>query len=313
MMTWVVACSVSRSVEERLRKSSFTAHVLAIFDYACDLVTHGGDLVALVTPHIGNGPFNIVIDATARIFAGIERDEPVTLKGRRLWIGELGVDLRQAVIWEPRPDWRALRAQHVAIASRLPLLRDLCLRHALDGSLLALLKELPLFKPEPLPHLSKPALAEARPQFGIPNVLPAANEAAEALRLGWVGDHEHLRRGGAGLAGLGGGLTPAGDDFLAGAMLWAWLAHPAPGPLCQTLVEVAAPRTTILSAAWLQAAARGECSASWHALLEGLSEGTEAQIAPAAQEVLTHGATSGADSLAGFLYMGLALNRMQLQ
>ena len=105
------------------------------------------------------------------------------------------------------------------------------------------------------------------------------------------------------LAGRGIGLTPAGDDFLAGIMLWAWLAYPAPGPLCRALVEAAAPRTTTLSAAFLRAAARGECDAAWHQLLAALSTGSAAQFAPAVQRVVAHGATSGADMLAGFMWL----------
>jgi len=66
---------------------------------------------------------------------------------------------------------------------------------------------------------------------------------------------------------------------------------------------VAAPRTTTLSAAFLQAAAQGECSQSWHILLTTLSTGTATEIEEAVQQVLTHGATSGADTLAGFLYL----------
>jgi len=174
--------------------------------------------------------------------------------------------------------------------SRLPLLHALCLRHAPAGSLMALLET-------PLPG-DVPARA----------ILSTAQEAAEALREGWGSDRERLQEGAAGLAGLGGGLTPAGDDFLTGVMLWAWLAHPTPASPCRTIVEVAAPRTTTLSAAFLQAAGRGECSAAWHALLAALSEGLneedeeqEAKITVAVQEVLAHGATSGADGLAGFL------------
>jgi hypothetical protein len=89
-------------------------------------------------------------------------------------------------------------------------------------------------------------------------------------------------------------------------MLWAWLAHPAPARLCRALAKAAVDRTTTLSAAFLRAAARGECSAPWHALLaalsDGLSEEEEARITAAVQKILARGATSGADSLAGFLY-----------
>ena len=117
-----------------------------------------------------------------------------------------------------------------------------------------------------------------------------------------------LETGAAQLAGLGGGLTPAGDDFLTGVMLWAWLAHPSPRSQCRLLVKAAAPRTTTLSAAFLQAAARGECGVAWHVLLAALSEGGDAELATAVQDVLSHGATSGADALAGFLWTGMSVS-----
>jgi len=88
-------------------------------------------------------------------------------------------------------------------------------------------------------------------------------------------------------------------------MLWAWLAHPAPEPFCHTLAEVAIPRTTTLSAALLRAAARGECEATWHRLLTALSADSAGQLAPAVQQVMAHGATSGADMLAGFLCLAV--------
>jgi hypothetical protein len=105
-------------------------------------------------------------------------------------------------------------------------------------------------------------------------------------------------------AGLGGGLTPAGDDFLMGVMLRAWLAHPQPEAFCQELAEVAVPRTTTLSAALLRAAARGECSATWHTLLDALQGESKCTLTQAVAGVLSYGHTSGADSLAGFLWLG---------
>jgi hypothetical protein len=133
--------------------------------------------------------------------------------------------------------------------------------------------------------------------------LSTAQEAGQALQEGWAGNQDRLRTAGIGLAGLGSGLTPAGDDFLTGVMLWAWLAHPNPDSFCQSLLNVAAPRTTTLSAAFIRAAARGECSDSWHVLLSTLIAEDKSAIETAVQKVLAHGATSGADTLAGFLYL----------
>jgi hypothetical protein len=134
-------------------------------------------------------------------------------------------------------------------------------------------------------------------------MLVAAGEATTALRAGWVGDLVRLRAAAAGLAGLGGGLTPSGDDCLSGAMLWAWLEHPEAGPWCEAVRQVAEGRTTTLSAALLRAAARGECGAAWHLLLAALADEAETRLADTVRQVLAHGHTSGGDALAGFLWV----------
>jgi hypothetical protein len=247
-----------------------------------------------VTPQIGDGPLNIVIDGPTDLFTGIDLSAPVTLAEERLWVGGLQVDLREAIMWEPQPDWDTLRARRAVIASHLPLLCTLGHHHAPSNTLLALLE----------PPLRRASLLDDK--LTATN-FSTAQKAGAALREGWPGDLERLQQAGTKFAGLGGGLTPAGDDFLTGAMLWAWLAHLTPDPFCHTLLQVAVSHTTTLSAAFLRAAARGECSASWHALLASLSEGTEIEITAAARVVLAHGATSGGDTLAGFLYIPIMI------
>jgi len=179
-------------------------------------------------------------------------------------IGRLAVALGGAAVWEPRPDWVALRRQRAAIEKQCSPLR---------------------------PHATS---------------IPRTRQAVQALRAGWDGNLSQLAWGAARLAGLGPGLTPAGDDFLVGVMLWAWLANPDPAAFCRVVAETAAPRTTTLSAAWLRAAAQGQCSAAWHQLLAVLSN--KEPLEPAVQNVLAHGATSGADTLAGFLGLAAGLH-----
>jgi hypothetical protein len=285
-MAQASARSISRPARERLRQLAagrFDVRVLAVFERACDLVTPDGGVVALVLSEIGDGPLNVVVDGAAGIFDRVEPGTPVAVERAQLEIGGLRVNLAQATVWEPCPDWKTLRSRRASIASRLPLLRALCLQIKASGLL-------PLLRDSPLP-------ADA--------VLSTAKAAAEALRDGWRGDIKRLREGVTGLAGLGSGLTPAGDDFLTGVMLWGWLDHPIPSLLCQTLAQASAPHTTTLSAAFLQAAAQGECSAPWHALLAALNKERDVEITAAVQRILDHGATSGADSLTGFLYASL--------
>jgi len=69
------------------------------------------------------------------------------------------------------------------------------------------------------------------------------------------------------LAGQGPGLTPAGDDLLAGYAAGLVLWHDRREE-AERLVARAAPRTTLLSATLLRHAGRGELPEAAHALLE---------------------------------------------
>jgi hypothetical protein len=301
----VAACSASRPVWERLYaidQMPATGRVWASFERACYLELADSGLIALVLPGVGAGPLYVVIDADPGVLAAVGPGMPVHLAGRRLRVGTLEVDLEGARVWEPRPDWDSLRPHLAGIAGRLPLVLTLALACAPEGSLLLLLAA-------PGANPSDDSVHGA--------FLARAREAAECLRSGWGNGWEsdgwmgtcseesldRLRAGAAQLAGLGGGLTPAGDDFLTGAMLWAWLAHPAPDDYCEALLSASLVQTTMLSTALLRAAARGECSASWHDMLAALAGGSDADLAQAVQNVVAHGHTSGADALAGFLWM----------
>ncbi len=287
MNTQITAISISRPVRELLRASgTTTARVLASFPEACNLLTSGGDLITLVLPTIGDGPLNIVVDAPFKI---ISRDTIAFLDWRTLRLGSMSVALDKARSWQPCPDWAGLADSRDQILARLPKLRLLASRQAPSNSLLAVIEDWDETVPGPTgsTHLQGDIIASR------------IMKAAYALALGWDGDREQLKLGAAQMAGLGCGLTPAGDDFLAGLMLWSWLAHPNPRTLCHDIFRAAGPRTTILSAALLRAAADGACSVAWHQVLAGLVG--QASLQSAVHQVLAHGSTSGADALAGFL------------
>ncbi|MBV6449686.1 MAG: hypothetical protein MHPDNHAH_00398 [Anaerolineales bacterium] len=102
------------------------------------------------------------------------------------------------------------------------------------------------------------------------------------------------------LAGLGIGLTPAGDDFLVGAMHAAWIIHPqdTAKKITEEIANIAAPLTTSLSGAWLKSAARGEAGELWHDLFDALLE--DKNIYVPMSRILSVGETSGSDALRGF-------------
>lgn len=282
------ARSVSLSVWKWLRGAPELGSVFAVFRRVC-IVQLGDDrLISLVAPEVGDGPLNIVLEQAPKAWSDLQPGAPVRFKRDRLRCENLKIHLRGATVWDPRPDWEGLRPDARMLLLRLEHLADRMPEYAPAGSMLSLLRA----------H-------ESPGSSGLSAVHARAQEAAETLWVGWGGDEAQLRAGAAKLAGLGIGLTPSGDDFLLGTMLCAWLAHPAPKHYCASVLDAALSRTTLLSAAYFRSAADGECSPSWHGLLEALPSASDEELAAAAGAVVALGHTSGSDALAGFIWMGL--------
>jgi hypothetical protein len=294
MDTELRAISISRGVIDMLRDAPFRGRVVGVFTHACTLASADGRVIGVVGTDAGDGPLNVVLDAkdveAIVVLDGVQAGTPATMHEAGLWIGPVHITLQEARVWEPLPEWGELRARAGQIVRHLPALQAVAVAAAPTGSLLTLLDD-------------KPEAARGGQDLGAGDTFAArVYRAGQALRAGWAGDAD-LREAAAGLAGLGGGLTPAGDDFLAGVMLWAWLAHPDAERWCSRLAKAAAPRTTTLAAALLRAAARGECSHAWQALLNALAAGGPERLATAVRDVLAYGSTSGGDMLAGFLWL----------
>ena len=118
-------------------------------------------------------------------------------------------------------------------------------------------------------------------------------------------DNETLPEVAAKLCGRGPGLTPSGDDFLAGWMAVGWLLYgPQPSFLasCLRVNEIASQRTHRLSQCWLAYAAAGDVAHPIRELLSTMTRRDPASLANATQNVLSLGATSGYDLLQGILH-----------
>ena len=102
-----------------------------------------------------------------------------------------------------------------------------------------------------------------------------------------------------GLLGRGGGLTPEGDDVLAGYLVGAAAYGLPAGDLRAVVHAHAASRTTTLSAALLRHAANGEAIPQIGALLDAL--GGRRPLDPALAELVAVGHTSGAALARGVL------------
>jgi hypothetical protein len=271
--SWQIsALSITTRVQRWLNEATAVS-LLHLFDQAINLIDTNGTIISIVQPSIGAGPFSIVVDAERPFPPAINPSTPIKKTADSLHIGPLHIDLRPAEIWQSAPNWNLLRQQQKDWLTYLPELETAVSQQQERLTNGAPVNFAPRF------HSATTAMREAIAQANAPELETAVSQ----------------------LAGLGPGLTPAGDDFLLGLLLSLWATQPEAEvvKLAKRVVETAVPRTTQLSAAWLQATAQGEAWLAWHNLLEALLVGGDWQ--QAFNRILNNGATSGIASLNGFV------------
>jgi hypothetical protein len=127
--------------------------------------------------------------------------------------------------------------------------------------------------------------------LGILSAGKRTNPFVEAARAALAGQRLEA------LVGLGPGLTPSGDDFLAGALM-ASAGLPGPGRIQQALSDTTPGGRTLL---W--AALRRSFPAYLAAFAEALSRSASTrEIDDAVGAACRHGETSGTDALTGFCW-----------
>lgn len=283
----------------------FVATVHSVHRAAANLLA-GEDLVALVAPAVGAGPGFLVTPGLDGERLGWEPGSAVWAEGGRLRSTRGG-----AVVWREATPWVPPQAPPVAPGEMLRLALS-WLRGELTTGPLAAGGILPALAGT----LADLPCRPGRPAGGVPQETPAqvalrrlARAGLDALRRGLrapqaPGGGEAIRRGVRGLVGLGPGLTPSGDDLLAGALFTLVRAgHPAARPLQAAVEErLRAGATGPVSAHFLRWSGRGVAFEDGVRLVDRLLGGGDPAGWPGAlAAVLAHGATSGRDWAAGVL------------
>ena len=117
------------------------------------------------------------------------------------------------------------------------------------------------------------------------------------------------------LLGAGRGLTPSGDDCLAGVLvaLHAFGERDVAASLARAVARHAPRRTSRLSAAHLEAAGGGEAIEPVHEAIRSIAGGTYPGHAPDVLDALERfGHGSGFDALAGVLLAARATARLHV-
>lgn len=280
----IQALSIAPAVKRWLAETE-QAYILQSFKPVVNLVNQESNVLSVVNSKIGNGPFSAVIEES--IFPeDVSADGQIEVFENHFWMGNSLISIAEADVWAPKPNWGGLRSEPSRFAWAADLLVPLLKRHALVDSLAHLVIE---------PGATIPLPAR---------ILQAAQESIPELYRAIARGDRHITAAAAKrLAGLGPGLTPAGDDLLLGLMhgLWATMPEEHASSFSQAISEAAVPRTHALSAAWLLSAACGEAAEPWHQLINSITALDGRGLEWAAMRILPTGHTSGADALGGFL------------
>jgi hypothetical protein len=276
--------------------------VVAVFNRSYYLESNSG-LICLGLSEIGDGPLNILLQSVARrLPLPVLLNDQVRLSVTQLISPKWSIDTASAVIVAPvtySPHISAKQAKcnlhHLSTLSEVPargfaFLLGRC-------------------------HVREYQFAAASQACGAMNALDSEFRALTSAPVSalkkWLGSALEVGTASADmpvigkLAGAGPGLTPSGDDLLAGVMLALHRLNRAElaTVLWQQLAPMLPTRTNAISAAHLGQAAIGQCNALMHLILSDvMASGNwqELQFRTRFRERLnTLGATSGWDTLAG--------------
>jgi hypothetical protein len=297
MTVSLVAVDYSRPIQPLFEQEPRVYNIHSVFRKAVN-ITHDDTILALLSDELPRLPNSVRLRSVTadELLPKMRPGMEVSVGNDRLAIPTCNFSFRLpgTPAWEPRPDVTAYRWHRETVAQQMHLLTQFLAHKPQQGGLAPLIGSL---------FLEQPHQETALSQMAIPKLRLLAQAS---WRQNIAGIEEATR----GLAGLGPGLTPSGDDVLGGfAAVMALLSpqlsadNTSRKHIAWTIAAMAKPRTTTLSAVLLGYASRGEVAEQLGTLLLALSLPVEASetVLHAADRVLAFGASSGGDTLLGIL------------
>lgn len=117
-MQSISALSLAPDVNDWLVNSRHP-RILHIFERACNLINERREVLSIVAPQIGNGPFNLVIEDSVFFSEHLDLQSPISNSDVQLRLGDLTINTAGAKLWSPRPDWEGLHAVRTHILKQL--------------------------------------------------------------------------------------------------------------------------------------------------------------------------------------------------
>ncbi len=238
----------------------------------------------------------------ARVLARLRGSSYLTVDGAIVWLGDCGAALHPRAILAPRPPVPEHDVVRLELGTLVPWRPSTPRLDGVTAADMAKAWRSVAATPPGTPG-GFGALLRGEP-LAFP--LEGAREAAEALARACARDDPSSAADAAlALLGVGGGLTPSGDDYVGGALFArALLSAARPDaaawrPAADRVVAAAATRTHPISAALLADLAAGHSWAPLHELVAALAAGPPGDAQAAARRLVALGHTSGWDMLAG--------------
>jgi hypothetical protein len=257
----VNAISLAPDVRDWLANSHHP-RVLHLFDQVCNLINERKEVLSIVTPQIGDGPFNLVVEEDVFVSRNLSLESQISIFPNQLILADLTINTVAAKLWNPRPDRERLHARKDEISNQLM------------------------------------SLSLPNSQLSIPNFL--VSNLSSALANADISTAKTVASQLAGLGqGL---TPSGDDFIMGAIYAtWIIHPPDIAKDLAREIADTAAPLTTSLSAAWLRSAGRGEAGILWHDFFDTLLSADSGSTQYTIDKILTVGETSGFDSMSGFI------------
>ncbi|MCI0480496.1 MAG: DUF2877 domain-containing protein [Candidatus Dadabacteria bacterium] len=301
--------AIGQKALKALGKSGNELEVHSVFDHAAYISVGNNELIKLIRNKDFINPYSILIkqqDGAPMSSLGFEKGTRVLWDGKSLDAGSgaLLIDLSHARVYKKERLFKKdLPLGADTIAFNLRIMRDVIYTHPGREGLVPLLEDV---------ETRGPMKVFLEPQEA--SVSENARPHIEQLMWGlFSGDLAAVTEKAGAILGLGPGLTPSCDDFLAGLLMSLGFAgryfygkDEAAARFFKkagdTIYRLSKEKTTIYSRGLIGDARRGEGPEAALLLIGNLVTGSPEDTASAAKTLIGMGAATGADMAVGIFY-----------
>ncbi|MQF69611.1 DUF2877 domain-containing protein [SAR202 cluster bacterium AD-804-J14_MRT_500m] len=286
--------------------------VIAVFPLCIYVKSTTNKIVCIADKALDDGPGRLRADFLTPPISQVKDGDLVTTLGTNLYLGDVAIiRTDRAEIWSP-PSVSSLGSLDEILSAMR------CLSSKLE-------KDIPKAGLSSVLIWTEDLVNGVAPdQYGCDIVVSRSILGLKDLVIGWsTADRDRISRGVAQLIGLGPGLTPSGDDLLAGMLIALkqiqkinpeFVGNAATEMLASEIAGHACTGTNAISSEMLCHAIKGNSICSVHCLLIGLLDSrSSSKTTKFARDLVSIGHTSGWDMLAGiFLGLHLGLHKVNI-